>query len=314
MPPELSGFKWLRAHDLDAGRRDALLAAVKGIPRPPNSLQQLVSPEFIARAGSGELSDLVMTEPLIAARVLAAVNAPFYGLHKPVTNIGQAVTFMGMTTVRNICLQYMLAESFKPGLAGSQKAFDAIWRSSAVASELCVRLAKALNLPEQGSLSTQVVLGFVGQLAAAALISSNSLDGWMKLDRLQRTQKEQDLLGLGASEIGAQLLKAWELPGALIEAVRGSDRVLITPPAEVDAADLPRYALCYLCARLGERLALGQLASLEGYDPLEDLGADTYHLRSYLAHPALARLSTALAAPELQQAIQQMVSGESKDT
>ena len=84
-------------------------------------MQQLLSPEFVARASSTELSELVMAEPLIAAKVLSTVNSPFYALQKPVTNIGQAVTFLGINTVRSICLQYMLAEAFKPKLAESQK-------------------------------------------------------------------------------------------------------------------------------------------------------------------------------------------------
>ncbi len=146
-------MQWLKVQDLEAQRRDTLLEAIKGIPRPPHSLQKLLSPEFVARAGSAELSELVMGEPIIAAKVLSTVNAPFYGLHKPVTGIGQAVTFLGMNTVRNICVQYMLAEAFKPRLATSQRAFDGIWRASAIASELCVRLSKALNLPDQGGLS-----------------------------------------------------------------------------------------------------------------------------------------------------------------
>ena len=176
VPPALVAFRWLRIDDLESTRRESLLGAIKGIPRPPHSLQKLLSPAFVAHASSAELVELVMGEPLIAAKVLSSVNSPFYGLHKPVTGIGQAVTFLGMNTVRNICVQYMLAEAFKPRLATSQKAFDGIWRASAIASELAVRLSKALNLPEQGALSTQVVLGFVGHLAAASLMSPNALD------------------------------------------------------------------------------------------------------------------------------------------
>ena len=77
-----------------------------------------------------------MSEPLIAAKVLSTVNSPLYGLHRPVTNIGQAVTFLGISSVRSLCLQYMLAEAFKPTQAEAQKAFDAIWKASAIASEL----------------------------------------------------------------------------------------------------------------------------------------------------------------------------------
>ncbi len=214
-PPELAAFQWRLAADIGPQQLAALLVAIKGIPRPPSSLQKLLSPEFVAHASSIELSELVMGEPLIAAKVLATVNSPLYGLLKPVTGMGQAVTFLGMTTVRNICVQYMLAEAFKPRLAHSQKAFDGIWRASTIASELCARLAKALNLPEQGALSTKVVLGFVGHLSSVALMPRETLDKWRFLGRLERAQLEQATMQLSAGEVGGLLMQSWGMPAAL---------------------------------------------------------------------------------------------------
>jgi HD-like signal output (HDOD) protein len=307
VPAELLGFVWLTEQDLDPARRDTLLAAVRGIPRPPRSMQQLLSPEFVAKAGSADLAELVTGEPLIAAKVLSTVNGPFYGLHKPVTSIGQSVTFLGINTVRSICLQYMLAEAFKPKLAEAQRCFDTIWRSSSIASELCVRLGKSLNLTDQGSLSTKVVLSFVGQLATASLIPASGLEKWLRCDRLERARLEQELLGLNACEIGCLLMKSWELPADLVNEVGDLGRQLINPYMTTDPVRAPRLALGYLCARLGERLALGQLGTLEGYDVKQDADVDTFHLRAALAHPALARLDQALASPEVQTAVQQMM-------
>ncbi len=307
LPPELIAFRWAHETELEASRRDSLVAAIRGIPRPPRSMQQLLSPEFVAKAGSAELSELVMGEPLIAARVLATVNAPFYGLHKPVTSIGQAVTFLGINTVRSICLQYMLADAFKPKLAEAQRSFDAIWRASAIASELCVRLGKALNLRDQGALSTQVVLSFVGHLATASLIPAPGLEHWLARNRLDRARLEQELLGLSASEVGGLLMKTWELPSGLIEEVSDIGRQLVMAAPTSDPVRAPRVALAYLCARLGERLALGQIDDLDDYDLSTDTEVDTHHLRTALAHPALARLGQALASSEVQTAVQNMM-------
>jgi HD-like signal output (HDOD) protein len=309
-PPALAAFEWLQVQDLDASRREALLEAIKGIPRPPQSLQKLLSPEFVARASSGELSELVMGEPLIAAKVLSTVNAPFYGLQKPVSGIGQAVTFLGMNTVRNICVQYMLADAFKPRLATSQKAFDGIWRASALASELCVRLSKALNMPDQGGLCTQVVLGFVGHLSAASLMPPDALDDWLSLGRLDRARREQETMGLSAGEVGGLLMNAWGLPEALVDGVRAVDRMLITPASPSDTMKTARDAVSYLCARLGERLAQGQLASLKSYDPFQDVCADTHHLNEHLRTPLLHSLPAALASAEVQHAMHQLLTGE----
>lgn len=306
-PAELAGLRWLRESDLDTLQREALIAAIQGIPRPPASLQQLLSPEFVAKAGSAELSELVMGEPLIAAKVVATVNAPFYGLHKPVTGIGQAVTFLGMNTVRSICMQYMLAEAFKPGLASSQRVFDSIWKASAIGSELCVQLGKTLNLPDQGALATRVVLGFVGHLATASLLPPHALNEWLALGRLPRTQREQTLVGLSATEIGGLLMTSWALPQELIDDVCDAGRLLATPATQADFARAPRLALAYLCTHLGEQLALGHMTSLEGFDPWQNTGADCFHLRTYLSHPGLAQLGTALQSPDLHAAVQQML-------
>lgn len=305
LPDALAGFHWLTESDLDSERHATLIAAVRGIPRPPRSLQQLLSPEFVARASSAELSDLVMGEPLIAAKVLSSVNSPLYGLHRPVTNIGQAVTFLGISSVRSLCLQYMLTEAFKPTQAEAQKAFDAIWKASAIASELAVRLGKMLNLPDQASMSTQVVLGFVGQLATASLIPAAGMPRWLGRDWLERARLEQELLGLNAVEIGGLLMKSWELPAALVDDVNDMGRLLVTPPAAIEPERLPRIALGYLCAHLGEGLAQGRIPSPEALT-IGD-GVDTHHLRACLAHPLLARLPAALQSPELQAAVRQML-------
>ena len=318
LPADLAAFHWVQVHELHETRLDALLDLVKRIPRPPNSMQRLLSAEFVDKASSSELSELVMTEPLIAARVIAAVNAPCYGLNKPVTNIGQAVTYMGMSNVRRIFLQYMLAETFKSGAFGSAKVLDVIWRASAVASEISVHLGKALHLPDQAALATRSVLSFVGPLATASLLPGRDLDGWLTVGRLQRTEREQAALSLSAGEIGGLLMRSWGIPSPLIDDVCGASRLLGMPADTTQPASAPRLALSYLCNHLGEQLATRQLRSLESYDVMQDTGPDTYYLRdllnhptldlrSYIGHPASVRLNAALQSPELRATLQLML-------
>ncbi|MCW5653830.1 HDOD domain-containing protein [Hydrogenophaga sp.] len=306
LPAMLAGLEWRTEEHMDPAKRDRLLGAIHDIPRPPNALQQLLSPEFIAQASSSTLSEVVMTEPLIAAKVLAAVNSPLYGLQKPVSDIGQAVTFMGIHRVRAICLQYMLAEAFPTNLPGARKTFDALWQASAIASEIASRLDRALLQPgAAGALATQVVLGFVGPLATASVIPPTGLVAWLQRDRVARARLEQDLLGLNACEIGHLLLKSWALPQPLVEDVRDSGRLIAMPPHRTAPQRLPALALACLSTRLGERLALGQMGSLEGYRLADDEAPDMHHLRACLAHPALARLDEVLQSPDLQGAARQ---------
>lgn len=290
-PDVLASYAWIGAESVSEDCRQALLARLRAIPRPPHTLHKLLSPEFLASASSLELGELIQGEPLIAAKVLAAVNAPLYRLQKPVGSLGQAVTFLGLNTVRGLCAQYMLDALFKADGPERQKVFDAIWRASAAASNLCARLGQKLAWPDQGALVTRMVLYFLGQVAAYALLPKEVAARLRtSAGLLERMQVEQEQLGLNASEVGALLMREWGLPDSIIADVRDIDHVLDTPVGGVDSVRGSRQALCYLCARLGEGLAAGQSLDVLVAEVRADARPEFWYLQDYLRHPSLARL------------------------
>jgi HD-like signal output (HDOD) protein len=250
---------------------------------------------------------MVIAEPQIAAKVLVVVNSPFYGLKAPLGSIGQAVTFLGMNTVRSICLQYMLDESFKSSDPEIKKIFDGLWNASAFASELCFKLAQLMQLPEPGALVTQVVLSFLGHVASHSLLPKELVVAMMSKGLLERSRVEQDQLGLCAAEIGSLLMQKWELPASIIEKVRDIDLVLVTPCDKTMGQRSTRMAFCYLCARLGEKLANGSVKDLSSFQLEQEQSADLFYMQSYLQQPDLARLNEFLHMPELVSSINTMV-------
>jgi HD-like signal output (HDOD) protein len=303
VPTALKDFQLIQHTELDAARKQALVAELRNMPRPPTSLHQLISLKFVTEATSAELSHLVMGEPLIAAKVLANVNAGFYGLPRKVTSIGQAVTLLGFNTVRSIGLQYMLNNALKADNPALDRIFRTIWASRALASELCSKLAKKLDLPDQGALVSHMVLYFIGHLATYSLMPAHAEAFEVQPDLLERTQSQQTELGVGASEIGCLLMQEWGLPSSIIDDVRDIDHILLTPLGSWDNRRSTRLALCYLCARLGERLAQGTLSDLATFDITAEDDLDLFHLRAYLQAPVLSGLMEHLHAPELAQSM-----------
>ena len=318
VPTELLGLVWRRETELTPQQRQTLVTTMAHIARPPGPLLQLLSPTFLANTSARELSELLASEPLLAAKLLGRVNAPMYGLRRAVTAIDQAVALLGIKTVHSICVQHLLAQAVVPTHPAQQSVIETLWHSSAIASELGSRLGKALNLPDQGSLPTRAVLGFIGPVAIASRLPPQALNGWLGLPRHQRAQREQALFGVNAGEIGGLLMSAWGLPPSMVDEVSGASRWLGMPVEATDPTNTPRWAMAYLCTNLGERLATGQLASLQDHDLLSDSGTDSFflrrylhqpslHLRSYLGHPAAQRLQMALQSPEVLAAVQRML-------
>ena len=306
MPRELAAFKPVRALQLDAARRDAFIKVFQNIPRPPRLLHKLLSPDFVTNASSAELSDLIVAEPLLATKLLTTINSPMYGLRSPVSSVDQAVTLLGLTSVRTLCLQYLMIHSFKADSAARQQILDATWNASGLACEITQRLASTLGFPDPGSLVSQVVLTFLGRLGTAATMPRGLLDKVPARDLLARTAAEQSLLGLSASEVGHLLMAHWGLPEAVAADAADIDAVLYTPYAAMEPVRASRLALCYLAARLGERLAYDPTARLDTFDLMGDTDPELYHLRGYLEHPALAPVAEQLMHPVLVNAMNRL--------
>ena len=305
MPAALRAFRPVAHERLPPAQAAALVQRLTAIPPPPMALHKLVSAEFLEAARPTVLAELIMAEAQIAARLLATVNAPKYGLRKPVGSVVQAVSLLGLNTVRSLCLQHLLHNSFAGAGPAQRQRLDRLLRASTWSSELASRLAAALQLPEPGALVTQGVLSFLGQLATTVLLQPGSAAWGPHPTLLARLDAEQQALGLASGEVGALLMQAWGLPASIVAEVRDIDRLLVTPAHLLDPRHAPRLALCYLCARLGERLAHGQMADLADLAELrldDPDDPDFCHLGSYLALPALAGLpghlqSTAILEP-----------------
>jgi HD-like signal output (HDOD) protein len=300
-------LKLTQLSDLPASKVDDLLARLQDIPRPPRALDKLVSAEFMATASSSVLNDLMTGEPQITAKVLASVNSPLYGLQKPLGSVGQAVTYLGMNTVRGICMQYMLNDSFKAASPDLRIFYETTFEASACSSELCFKLAQLLQMPDPGSLVTQVVLSYLGPLATYSLLDKAVVISLAQSGPVERTRMEQEQLGLCAAEIGRLLMQTWKVPDGLIQDVRDIDKVMVTPfraPVDIRSA---RLALCYLCNRLGMMIARGELVDLRSLDVTNSESIELFFFLGYLKHPSLARLTEFLRFPEVISCVDQMV-------
>lgn len=308
-PPALLDFPWRRAADLEDGQRQALLQRYRQVPRPPRLLSQLLSREFVNEASARELADLIAAEPLLAARVLKAVNSPLYGLPRPVGSIAQAVSLLGLTAVRIVCLRYIFIASFKTDDPLRQLALQQTWTASALASELTQRLAASLGMDPHGQLAGAVVLSFLGRLATVATMPLDQLAALPPPGRLARVAAEQQVLGLGASEIGRLLMGDWGLPAAVVDEAADIDAAMLVPLDGVAAERLARLSLGCLCARLGERLATGELQDLARWELLADPSPEFFRLRAGLGPGRMATLAERLREPALAQALGRIAAG-----
>lgn len=313
LPEALHGFWLADEHEITAERSRQLATELRHVAMPPRGLQHFMSADVMAGNAAQELAELVMSEPRLAAKVLGRANSPFYGLQSPIASVGHAITYLGMNTVRNMALSFLLQESFAVEDPELGRYCDSVWEAGRIAAELCALLAPRLGFADTGTLGTQTILAFLGDLAVPSLLGSEAV-AIRELDFVERLRFEQERLGASAVLLGTIVIRAWGLPPAIVDAVAAAGRIVVTPVGQGDPAQAPRSALIYACARIGEAIAQQRIERPEEIRLRNSEAPELHHLQGYLRLPQLARLPELLHAPDVRMALARMIAGVRNET
>jgi HD-like signal output (HDOD) protein len=183
--------------------------------------------EVIKRAESPNstvesIAEVIARDPALTARLLQMANSPACGLNQKVTSPAEAVSILGLETVKSLvlCLQLYGRTSPVPGASFS---LDELWDHSFRVAKLSARIVlRCINSERMASEAyTAGLLHNIGQI----VLATNLAGEYSAVVEVSRAQKwplqevELEQMGVTSSQVGAYLLGLWGMPLPLVEAV-----------------------------------------------------------------------------------------------
>jgi HD-like signal output (HDOD) protein len=189
-----------------------------------------------------EVEEIILRDPVVAAKVLSAANAAAYASHTPTTTIRAALMRLGLVRVRRLALLMSLYNAM-PG----QRALEvAYWRHSlAVAHAADVVARYATCRPADANPDTVFLAGLLHDLGVlvladhyprhhAAVVAARTPRGpgpdAAPRGNLPRWEAEREVLGLDHGTIGACLAEHWAFPSEITAAIQFHHRPAEAPP------------------------------------------------------------------------------------
>ncbi|MBW8883794.1 MAG: HDOD domain-containing protein, partial [Planctomycetia bacterium] len=194
-----------------------------------------------------ELRQCIETDPALAARLLRVVNSSLFGPTRPVTDLNQALTLLGIRPLKMLVLGFSLPKELFTGLEA--EVLSRYWRQTLVKAVAARELTERLwRMPGDESF----LAGLVQDIGVLVLIQQLGSSYVKLLERVQicggsLIDCELDTLGFDHLVLSARLLAHWGLPAGLcaaisvppvkdrIEELTGSERTL---PRILHLADL----------------------------------------------------------------------------
>lgn len=186
---------------------------------------------------SAKLAEVIAYDPGLTVRVLKLANSVYYGRSQRVETVAQAVTLIGTRDLRHLVLATSTAQAFR-NITSAIIDMDAFWQHS-VCCALAARALATHCQPEHRERS--FVAGLLHDVGQLVMVHQIPDVAWKILGRLaepgsERYLLEQEELGFTHADVGAELLKSWELPASLWEPVECHHTPLEATLFPVDAA------------------------------------------------------------------------------
>ncbi|MEN8007190.1 MAG: HDOD domain-containing protein [Candidatus Krumholzibacteriota bacterium] len=213
-----------------------------------------------------KLEQALAMDQALTAKVLRIANSPFYGAVREIDTVSEAIVRLGFVAIRNWTLVTAARSVFLSPGAGML--YQKIWRQSVMSAMAGQLVAQALGGSNPDSVFIGGLMQNIGQLVLARshpelfqeIVNESSAQG------MPYHVVERQRLGFDHGELGALLIKEWNLSPELEEAVRWHHGF--------QQAEATNNRIAAMIA-LGEEVALtssGQVEEIEGEEqpPVEE--------------------------------------------
>ncbi len=161
-----------------------------------------------------DLSQLIETEPALAAKVLRNVNSAAFALSHKITSIKRAVNILGFSAVRQLALNQLIYSKLIKH--SSKKEFDQLffWQHCLFVASLSRAIALALDHPEPDLMYCAGLMHDIGKivLETHGKVSYSDFLLACKGDEQSTIKGEHDFFGLNHAEIGFVFCQQWDIP------------------------------------------------------------------------------------------------------
>jgi HD-like signal output (HDOD) protein len=239
------------------------------LPSIPETYWQLTRSLADPDTGMNDIARVVQRDPAMCAKVLQLVNSAYFGLARPLSSVGQAISYLGVDLLKGLALTLNVFSAASTSLPSAGLSFEKLQRKAMLTAKLAKRLVS--NPKEAEAAFTAGLVHDIGTIILAMSVPER-LTAVLKLAAesaraLDEVEREQ--LGASHAEVGGYLLGVWGLTMDVVEAVAYHHAPRPAPRDHVDTV----IAVHVADELIGEALAAADGARHVGRLDMEALQA-----------------------------------------
>lgn len=208
---------------LESDQIKSVVSKIGVLPPVPKVYDKLCKVLRSQESSITEVGHVIETDPAMTAKILQVTNSAFFGLRREVSTVAQAVTLLGLNTIKALVLARGMFAPIEKAKLPKNFSIDLLWKHSmivgAYAQAIC--LTEDISKEISGNAYTAGLLHDAGELVFAASCPRDytHICDYAIVNDIELAEAEKTLLGCTHGEVGAYLLGIWGLPHPIVESV-----------------------------------------------------------------------------------------------
>lgn len=216
---------------------DELIARSNELPSLPTIYFDLKEAISDPRSTTSTIGRIISNDQGLAARLMRLANSSFYGFPTSVDNIGDAITLIGLQQTRDLALATFVIDAFKDVSIELISVKD-FWKHS-IACGICSRLL-AMERREHKT-EKFFLIGLLHDVGRLLMLVRTPKEVTELIHRCRESNEleyrvEREIFGCDHAELGGRVLKKWQLPQGICEAVHCHHQPTIAQIAQIETA------------------------------------------------------------------------------
>ncbi len=241
---------------------EAHLRSLVNFPSPPGVATHIIELARDPEIEMGKVARALSMDSALATKILRIANSPLYAQRRKSDNLRQALVVLGLNATLTLALSFSLVKSLRTGKSNGI-AHSRYWRRALLSATAARALGDAMHQTRAEEIFLAGLLQDVGILALDQALPDLYSGCDKQRDHAALATHERRVLQTDHAEVGAWLMRAWNLPERLYRAIEQSHR--LEPRSSADPAAIFRG-----CVALS-----GSVADLFLLDPPERPFAET---------------------------------------
>lgn len=201
-----------------------------------------------------QLKDIIELDPPLAGRVLHRANSAYFARSRKISDILEAIIWIGFEEVKELALSQTVSKIFEEGQTVYGYSAISLWKHS-VAVALCGKLIYRRELGQRGDNAYAAgLLHDIGIIVEDQFLHEDfhQVLKQRDTDEVDMPEAESDLIGFNHAQIGAALTGHWDLPEELVTGIGGHHE-----PGSITGANNKIAAATFIADQLCQNVDLG---------------------------------------------------------